>query len=155
MDSGSFRQLAFQATLLRQRERCNDKLHLEFKAIYFFFPPDLVQLWWPLPWLGLTLLWVTCAWLIILEIDGNLLSAWAAFWTPPPTSEGISLLGRNEQMVPGAVGQLSSAGLLLESVMGRSICQEEELRFCASPLRRWITSLLHFSLFSVLSFFKT
>ena len=49
--------------------------------------------------------------------------------------EGITLLGGNEQMVPEAVGQLSLAVLSLESVMGRSICQEEELRFCASPLR--------------------
>lgn len=56
-------------------------------------------------------------------------------------------------MVPKAAGQISLAVLLLESVMGRSICQEEELRFCASLLRRLITSLLHFSLFSVLSFF--
>lgn len=76
------------------------------------------------------------------------------FELPLQPSKGITLLGGNEQMVPKAVGQISLAVLLLESVMGQSICQEEELRFCASRLRQLITSLLHFSLFSVLSLFQ-
>lgn len=58
------------------------------------------------------------------------LSAWAAFELSPSTFEGITLLGEMSQMVPKAAGQISLAVLLLESVMGRSICQEEELRFC-------------------------
>ena len=76
------------------------------------------------------------------------------FEPPLQPSKGITLLGGHEQMVPKAAGQISLAVLLLESVMGRSICQEEELRFCASLLRQLITSLLHFSLFNVLSFFQ-
>ena len=76
------------------------------------------------------------------------------FELPLQPLKGISLLGGHEQMVPKAVGQISLAVLLLESVMGRSVCQEEELRFCASLLRQFITSVLHFSLFNVLSFFQ-